>query len=74
MGALGIIVLVIIAGVYGAAAQLIQGYPGPRTRFDGGIIFVVAVLTGFVANIIRKGLGPQMDGLYVVPVAIIAAI
>jgi hypothetical protein len=73
MGAVGIIVLLIIAAVYGAAAQLFPGDPGPRTRFDGVIVFLVAAITGFLANVIRHGLGPQVDGLYYIPVAIIAA-
>jgi hypothetical protein len=73
MGAVGIIVLLLIAAVYGAAAQFFPGDPGPRTRFDGVIVFLVAAVTGFLANVIRNGLGPQVDGLYYVPVAIIAA-
>ena len=73
MGAIGVIILVILAAVYGAAAHFFPGYPGRRTSFDGIIVFVVALLTGFLANIIRKGIGPQVDGLYYVPVAIVAA-
>ncbi|MGO8949109.1 MAG: hypothetical protein ACLQUY_15975 [Ktedonobacterales bacterium] len=73
MGAVGVIILVIIAAVYGAAAHFFPGYPGRRTGFDGIIVFVVALLTGFIANIIRKGEGPQVDGLYYAPVAVIAA-
>ena len=73
MGAVGVIILVIIAAVYGAAAHFFPGYPGRRTSFDGIIVFVVALLTGFIANIIRKGEGPQVDGLYYAPVAVIAA-
>jgi hypothetical protein len=72
MGAVGFIILLVIAAVYGAAAQMFPGYPGRRTRFDGIIVFLVALLTGFIANLVRKGLGPQVDGLYYVPVAIIA--
>jgi hypothetical protein len=74
MGAVGFIVLIIIAGVYGVAAQFFPGDPGPRTRFDGIIIFVVALLTGFVGNILKKGIGPQVDGLYYITVSIIAAV
>jgi hypothetical protein len=73
MGAIGVIVLLIIAAVYGVAAQFVPGGPGPRTRFDGVIVFFVAALTGYLANVIRQGMGPQVDGLYVIPVAIIAA-
>jgi hypothetical protein len=73
MGAVGVIVLLVIAAVYGAAAQFFPGDPGPRTRFDGVMVFLVAALTGFLANVVRHGLGPQVDGLYYVPVAIVAA-
>ena len=74
MGAVGFIVLFIIAAACGAIAQFFPGDPGPRTRFDGIIIFVVAVLTGFVGNILKKGIGPQVDGLAYITVAIIAAV
>jgi len=73
MGAVGVIVLLVIAAVYGVAAQFFPSDSGPRTRFDGVIVFLVAALTGFLANVIRNGLGPQVDGLYYVPVGIIAA-
>jgi hypothetical protein len=72
MGPVGVIILIVLAAAYGAGAQVFPGYPGRRTRFDGVVVFLVALLTGFVVNLVRKGLGPQVDGLYYVPVAIIA--
>jgi hypothetical protein len=73
MGALGVIVLLLIAVVCGAAAHFFPGDPGRRTSFDGAMIFLVALFTGFLANILRGGFGPQVDGLYYVPVVLIAA-
>ena len=73
MGAVGVIVLLLIAVVYSAAAHFFPGDPGRRTSFDGVIIFLVALGIGLLANILKGGLGPQVDGLSIVPVAIIAA-
>jgi uncharacterized membrane protein YeaQ/YmgE (transglycosylase-associated protein family) len=68
----GIIVLVVVAALLGAAAQFVPGYPGPRTRFDGVIVGVVALAAEFLANAFRH-FGPQWQGVYVVPAIIVGA-
>jgi hypothetical protein len=72
LGAGGIIVLLGVAVVFGAAAQFFPGYPGARTRFDWVIVGLVALATGLLANAIRQ-VGPQWDGLYVLPVLLVSA-
>jgi hypothetical protein len=64
--------MVVVAVILGAAAQLIRGLRGPRTRFDGVIVGVVALGLGLLVGVIRP-IGPQWDGLYVGP-AIVAAV
>jgi hypothetical protein len=78
MGIVGIFVLLLIAAIYGVAAHVLPGFGGRRTRFDGAIVFLVALLSGLIANLLRtglgpKGIGPQVGGLYFVPVALVAA-
>ena len=67
-----IIVLLVVAGVCGAAAQLLPGSPGARTRFDWAIVGIVAFVTGLLANTFRH-LGPQWHGLYFIPAVVISA-
>jgi peptidoglycan/LPS O-acetylase OafA/YrhL len=69
----GIVLLVVVAAALGAGAQFIPGYPGPRTRFDGVIVGVVALAAEFLANALRH-FGPQWQGVYVVPTIIVGAI
>jgi hypothetical protein len=67
--------MIIVALVVGAAAQLIRNLwdiPGPRTRFDWLIVAVVAFVFGIGISVVRQ-LGPEWDGLYVVP-AILGAV
>ncbi len=72
MGIGAVVLMVIVAAVLGAAAQLIRGFRGPQTSFDGVIVGVVALGLGLLVGWIRQ-IGPQWDGLYVGP-AIVAAV
>jgi len=72
MGIGAVVLMVVVAAVLGAAAQLIQGFRGPRTSFDGIKVGVVALGLGLLVGLIRQ-IGPLWDGLYVGP-AIVAAI
>jgi hypothetical protein len=73
MGVGGIILLVVVAAVLGAAGQFVPLYPGPRTRFDGVIVGVVALATEFLGNAL-KPYGPQWQGVYVVTAILIGAV
>lgn len=73
MGVGGIILLVVLAAAFGAAAQFVPGYPGPRTKVDGVIIGIVVLGAEFLGNIL-KPYGPQWQGVYVGTVVIIGAI
>lgn len=73
MGVGGIILLVVIAAVLGAAAQFVRGYPGPRTRYDGVIVGIIVLGAEFLGNAL-KPYGPQWQGVYIQSVVIIGAI
>jgi hypothetical protein len=64
--------MVVVAIILGVAAQLVQGFRGPRTSFDGVIVGAVALGFGLFVGAL-KPYGPRWDGLYIVP-AIIAAV
>jgi uncharacterized membrane protein YeaQ/YmgE (transglycosylase-associated protein family) len=68
----GIILLVVVAALLGVGAQFVPGYPGPRTRFDGVIVGVVALAAEVLVNALRQ-YGPQWQGVYVVPALIAGA-
>jgi uncharacterized membrane protein YeaQ/YmgE (transglycosylase-associated protein family) len=68
----GIILLVVVAALLGVGAQCVPGYPGPRTRFDGVIVGVVALAAEFLVNVLRH-FGPQWQGVYLVPTIIAGA-
>src|SRR5262249_16717286 len=50
MDIIGIMLLVVVAAILGVGAQIVPGYAGPRTRFDGGI---VALATEFIGNTLK---------------------
>jgi hypothetical protein len=66
MGAAQIILLVVVAVVVGAAAQLAPGAQGARTPFDGIVTGLVALGVGFLINV-AKPIGPSWDGLHYLP-------
>jgi hypothetical protein len=72
MGIGPVVLILVEAALLGAAAQLVQGFRGPRTSFDGVIVGVVAFGLGLLVGTIRP-IGPQWDGLYVGPAIIAAA-
>jgi hypothetical protein len=73
MGIGGIILLLVVAVVLGVGAQIVPGYPGPRTRFDGVVVGVVALAAELLGNAL-KPIGPYWQGVYVVTSIIIGAI
>jgi hypothetical protein len=73
MGVGGIILLLVVAAVLGVGAQFVPGYPGPRTRFDGVAVGVVALAAEFLGNAL-KHIGPQWQGVYVVTTIVIGAV
>jgi hypothetical protein len=73
MDSVGIILLVVVAAILGVGAQIVPGYPGPRTRFDGIIVGIVALATEFIGNTL-KHIGTPWHGVYVVTTIIIGAI
>jgi hypothetical protein len=68
MGIGAVILMVVVAAILAAGAQLVRipGIRDPRTRYDWAIVGVVALGLGIVVGLIRQ-IGPQWQGLYVGP-------
>lgn len=68
MGIGAAILMLAVAVVMGAAAQVIKNprIQDPRTSYDWAITGIVSLVFGVVVGFL-KPIGPQWDGLYVVP-------
>ena len=68
MGVGAAILMLAIAVVMGVAAQVVKNsrIPDPRTSYDWAITAVVSLVFGILAGLI-KPIGPQWDGIYVIP-------
>jgi hypothetical protein len=72
MGAGAVILVLILAGIVGVGAQILPGYPGPRTKIDGIVMGIIALAAELLVGAV-KPTEPHWQGLYVGP-AVIAGV